>query len=448
MFHLAKLRFTELEDLVRSKRTLVILPVGAVEEHGAHLPLGLDTLAAEAYAESAAPALGKKGFAVILAPPLSYGVARQALDFSGTLTIEPETLTATVVDIGRSLARHGIKRLVILNGHRDLQHMKALEEAASRLAGEGTVQALCVGFTSDPNITAACYREGVRELSQSPRPDREGHGGEWETSLALFRFPDLVDAKIIPRLEANFEYDADAFRAETKDYRQLTGGRGYFGSPGSGSAETGRKLVEIRGRNIARVILKAFEPLAAEYRHASAEDIAAILKIQSANHIDNLSVEQRRQGFLSAMFTPEQLAELAADLGITVVADGGCLLGFLCAFRRDFKHGSPVIAKMLETFDGTQLDGKPLSAYNAYIYGPVCVDPPYRGRGLLKGLYDAQKNEIAGKFDAGVAFVSRDNPHSLRAHVVGLGMTEVGEFEVNGKIYATLAFKVPTGGNP
>jgi hypothetical protein len=148
------------------------------------------------------------------------------------------------------------------------------------------------------------------------------------------------------------------------------------------------------------------------------------------------------------MFTPEQLAELAADLGITVAADRGSIVGFLCAFRRDFKHGSPVIAKMLETFDGTQLDGKPLSAYNAYIYGPVCVDPPYRGRGLLKGLYDAQKNEIAGKFDAGVAFVSRDNPHSLRAHVVGLGMTEVGEFEVNGKIYATLAFKVPTGGNP
>jgi hypothetical protein len=64
---------------------------------------------------------------------------------------------------------------------------------------------------------------------------------------------------------------------------------------------------------------------------------------------------------------------------------------------------------------------------------------------LLKGLYDAQKNDIAGKFDAGVAFVSRDNPHSLRAHVAGLGMTEVGEFEVNGKIYATLAFRVAAG---
>jgi creatinine amidohydrolase/Fe(II)-dependent formamide hydrolase-like protein len=445
MLHLAKLRFTELEDLARSRRALVILPVGAVEEHGAHLPLALDTLAAEAYAEAAAPALEEKGFAVIVAPPLSYGVARQALDFPGTLTLEPETLEATVVDIGRSLARHGLRRLAILNGHRDLRHMEALEQGARKLVAEGTARALCAGFTTDPRVTAACYREGVAELSQSRRPDREGHGGEWETSLALFRFPDLVDTEIIPRLEPNFDYDAAAFRDESKDYRQLTGGKGYFGSPASASAETGRKLVEIRGRNIARVILNVFGPLRVEYRRATAEDIPAILEIQAANHISNLPVEERKQGFLSALFTPEQVAELAADLGIMVAVNKNSVLGFLCAFRRDFNHGSPVIAGMLETFDAACFEGERLSAYDVYIYGPVCITAAHRGRGVLKGLYDAQKKDLAGRFDAGVAFVSRDNPHSLRAHVAGLGMTEVGEFEVNGKAYATLAFGVAGG---
>ncbi|HEY5542047.1 MAG TPA: creatininase family protein, partial [Candidatus Binatia bacterium] len=201
--------------------------------------------------------LEEAGYEVVIAPTVSYGIARAAIDFPGTLSLEPETLKSMVVDIGRSLARHGLDRLVILNGHRDLSHMKALEEARDVLVEEKTAQVLCVGFTSDPAVTAACYREGVRELSQSVRPEREGHGGEWETSLALHAFPESVNKEIIGRLDPNFDYDVEAFRNETKDYGSLSGGRGYFGSPQSGSAETGRKIVAIRGRNIARVILKA-----------------------------------------------------------------------------------------------------------------------------------------------------------------------------------------------
>src|ERR671914_722430 len=93
---------------------------------------------------------------------------------------------------GRSLAKHGLNRMVVLNGHRDTGHMKALDEARSILIEEKTAQVLCTGFTSDPAVTAACYREGVSKLYRSPRPDREGHGGESETSVALHCFPELV----------------------------------------------------------------------------------------------------------------------------------------------------------------------------------------------------------------------------------------------------------------
>ena len=258
MQRLAEIPFPEVESIARSGRGLVILPVGVVEEHGAHLPLGLDSFAAEVYAEAAAPDLEDKGYDVVIAPTISYGVARAAIDFPGTLSLEPETLRSLVVDIGRSLARHGLHRLVILNGHRDLSHMKALDEARATLSEEQTAQVLCVGFTSDPDLTAACYREGVPELSRSVRPDREGHGGEWETLLALHAFPDLVKQEIAEQLEPNFDYDVNAFRGETKDYWSLSNGRGYFGSPQSGSAETGKKIVAIRGRNIAQVILKAW----------------------------------------------------------------------------------------------------------------------------------------------------------------------------------------------
>jgi creatinine amidohydrolase len=258
MQHLAKIPFPEVERFAQSGKALVILPVGVVEEHGAHLPLGMDSFAAEAYAASAAPHLEENGYQVIVAPTINYGVAQQALDFPGTLTLQAQTLRALVVDVGRSLARHGLRRLIILNGHRDLGHMKTLEEARRILVEQKTAQVLCVGFASDPAITAACYRDGVRQFYRSPRPDREGHGGESETSVALHCFPELVKQDLIGRLDANFDYDVEAFRNETQDYRSLSGGRGYFGSPQAASAETGERLVSIRGRNIAQVILKAW----------------------------------------------------------------------------------------------------------------------------------------------------------------------------------------------
>jgi creatinine amidohydrolase len=258
MQHIAKIPFPEVERLARSGKALVILPVGVVEEHGAHLPLGLDSFAAEAYATAAAPHLEEKGYEVVVAPTINYGVAHQALSFPGTLSLQPETLKSLVVDIGRSLAKHGLNRLVVLNGHRDIGHMKALDEAHSTLVEEKTAQVLCTGFSSDPVVTAACYREGVKQFYRSPRPDREGHGGESETSVALHCFPELVRQELLGQLEPNFDYDVEAFRNETQDYWSLSGGRGYFGSPQAADAETGKQLVFIRGRNIAQVILKAW----------------------------------------------------------------------------------------------------------------------------------------------------------------------------------------------
>jgi hypothetical protein len=179
-----------------------------------------------------------------------------------------------------------------------------------------------------------------------------------------------------------------------------------------------------------------------EFRRAGPEDLSAILKLQSENYIAHLSPQERAEGFLSAEFTPAQLADMAADLGIIVAADSRSLLGYLCAFRTDMRSDSPVIAKMLESFAAAQYDGRPLSSYTTFIYGPVCIGRAHRRRGLLRGLYRVLRAEVEGKFEVGVAFVARDNPHSLQAHVAGLGMREVGEFEAGGNTYVLVAFKV------
>src|SRR6266550_9014868 len=150
MQRLAEIPFPEVERVACSGRALVILPVGVVEEHGAHLPLGLDSFAAEVYSAAATPHLEAQGYEVVVAPTISYGVARTAIDFPGTLSLEPDTLRSMIVEIGRSLARHGLTRLVILNGHSDLHQLKALEDARKILVEENTAQVLCVGFASDP----------------------------------------------------------------------------------------------------------------------------------------------------------------------------------------------------------------------------------------------------------------------------------------------------------
>ena len=178
------------------------------------------------------------------------------------------------------------------------------------------------------------------------------------------------------------------------------------------------------------------------FRRAVPEDCPAILRLQSANYIANLSDEERKDGFLSAQFTLEQTAQIAEDLGTMVAVVDNRLAGFVCAFRREFDTGSPVIAKMLDSYDRVTFEGRPLNSFNSYIYGPVCIAREHRRRGLLRGLYEAQKRDLAGRFEVGVAFVSRSNPHSLQAHVAGLGMIEVGDFELKGNIYVTLAFRV------
>ncbi len=178
------------------------------------------------------------------------------------------------------------------------------------------------------------------------------------------------------------------------------------------------------------------------YRRAGPADYPAIVELNKANFFANLSEDERRDGFLSAVFTVEQIGAMAEDLGITVALIDGQVVGFLCAFRNDFNHGSPVVAKMIESYDYLSFEGRLLDTYKSYAYGPVCIDRTHRRQGLLRGLFEEQKRELAGRFDVGVALIARTNQHSMDAHVAGLGMTDVGSFEVGGNLFATVAFRV------
>ena len=179
-----------------------------------------------------------------------------------------------------------------------------------------------------------------------------------------------------------------------------------------------------------------------EFRRATREDIPAILDVQAANFIGNLEEVERQDGFLSVKFTSKQLEEMMGHVGIIIAAVGDRQAGYLCASSCEFNRPFPLLDAMMRQFDGIDYRGRSLASSRAFIYGPVCIDRSYRGRGLLRGLYDTLQQEVVGRYDIGVAFVADDNPHSLRAHVDGLGMARVGGFVFSGKPYHILAFHV------
>jgi L-amino acid N-acyltransferase YncA len=180
------------------------------------------------------------------------------------------------------------------------------------------------------------------------------------------------------------------------------------------------------------------------YRTASDADWPAVLAIQNGNLHANLTEEERRDGFLSAAFTVEQFAQMAGEVAVMVADDAGQVCGYLCAGSVEFHRQFALLAAMIDGFARVGFFGRPLASQRTFIYGPVCVARSHRGRGVLRGLYDALRREVAGGYDAGAAFVAKSNQRSLAAHADGLGMTIAGDFVFSDNAYWILAFQVPS----
>jgi hypothetical protein len=133
------------------------------------------------------------------------------------------------------------------------------------------------------------------------------------------------------------------------------------------------------------------------FRRAAQDDLSAILGLLEANLADNLSVEKRKSGFLSAKFTRAHLAEMANDLGIIVADDGRRIVGFLCASQLAFNRQFPLLAAMRQQFDRLPYGGKPLSSCHSFMYGPVCVDRSQRGKGLLREAAHRSYRQVRGR---------------------------------------------------
>lgn len=178
-------------------------------------------------------------------------------------------------------------------------------------------------------------------------------------------------------------------------------------------------------------------------RRLAPRDLPSLLELQESNLFENLPAEQHKDGFLSARFAVEQFAQMNREAAVVVAEDDGRIIGYACSAGVDFSRQFPILEAMITTFGWLTYLGTTLIDARVCIYGPVCVDRSFRGRGVLRGLISGLKVELAGQFDVAAAFISKVNSRSLGAHVDGLGMTVLGDYAFEAGRYWIVAFGIP-----
>lgn len=217
--------------------SVAVLPVGAIEAHGPHLPLDTDVIIADAMARAGAARMVGRGLRAVVLPPLAYTAASFARGFAGTVSLRPETVTATVVDIGDSLRRHGFAALAIANAHLDPAHLASLDAAASAIRRD---LGLAVAF---PNLATKPWSLRLGDEFRSGAC----HAGRFETSVVLAERPAQVREALMATLPANPASLSRAIRDGKRSFEEAGGTRAYFGFPAEATADEGRATVEELG---------------------------------------------------------------------------------------------------------------------------------------------------------------------------------------------------------
>ncbi|MEP7016934.1 MAG: mycofactocin biosynthesis peptidyl-dipeptidase MftE [Actinomycetota bacterium] len=215
---LARARTPELPE-----RPLLLIPVGSTEQHGPHLPLGIDTVIAHAVARRAADLIRETGVDVLVAPGLTYGASGEHQHFAGTVSIGLETLQLVLVELVRSAVSWAGK-CVFVNGHGG--NVTALAAAMRQLRFEGHD----VGW-------APCVPTQARV-----RAAIDSHAGRLETSLALALAPDDVR---LDKAEPGALEPLSALMSRIRlDGVASVSHNGVLGDPSGASAQEGVQLLQ------------------------------------------------------------------------------------------------------------------------------------------------------------------------------------------------------------
>jgi creatinine amidohydrolase len=250
---IGEIPWTQYDERVRRGDAVVLLPIGALEQHGPHLPMNCDVVIPASIAERVARNLGG-----MVAPPIAYGYKSQPKSgggnhFPGTTSLDGVTLIMTVRDVIKEFARHGVRKLAAMVGHYEntMFVVEGIDLALRELRADGihdmkVVRADYWDFTSTETIRKV-WTDGFPGWATE-------HAGVMETSIMLHLFPKLVDmAKVPTHPPAQFPpYDVYPVNPD------WVPSSGALCSAKIATAESGALMVDEYARGITRALSEEF----------------------------------------------------------------------------------------------------------------------------------------------------------------------------------------------
>jgi creatinine amidohydrolase len=227
---LADLTYEEARDALAAG-AVALLPTGATEAHGPHLPLSTDVVIAREAARRAARTLRDEGLSALVLPPLAYAVTEYASEFAGTISLPFDTATALVRDVLCGAMRTGFRGIVIVNAHLEPENLSALRAGVEAAIAKGARAVF-------PDVTRKPHALRLGEEFKSGAC----HAGSYETSLVLAAQPALVKTDRAHALPPNPTSLSRAIKDGKKTFLEAGGPSAYFGAPAEATSKEGAAL--------------------------------------------------------------------------------------------------------------------------------------------------------------------------------------------------------------
>ncbi len=224
-----EMTWTEVETAVKD-RPVGLLPVGATEAHGPHLPLSTDTVLAREMARRGAAKLKEHGVPSLILPPVAFTVADFAADFPGTLSLPAATATALLRDVCLAAVKR-YRAVALINIHLEPRHIECVKAAVDEARGAGA-------SVTWVDVTKKRWAEQLGEAFL-----QGDHGGAFETSLMMAVAPEMVREReriSLPPMDGLLP----AIKKGARTFTEAGGEDAYFGDPTAASAEEGESLLE------------------------------------------------------------------------------------------------------------------------------------------------------------------------------------------------------------
>jgi len=248
-----KLTWPEINDAVEMGKVCIV-PCGAVEQHGPHLPLDVDLICPTGIANGAGQAIPDK---VLVLPIVAYGYTGHVMDFPGTINSHYEHFMAYVLDVAKSLAYHGFKKIMLLNGHGS--NMPNLDLVARRACLETDAECVRTGWWQLLNVD----KEFMPRWRESKFPGGCALAGELETSLYLYLDGDNVRKDKIKNGVISFNEEDSPFNyvdlmeqgpATVVSWTSSYSDSGVLGEAELASEEKGREAYEEAVKQLVRFV--------------------------------------------------------------------------------------------------------------------------------------------------------------------------------------------------